>query len=142
MQLKDELLRQMGLVAIDKPADADVGEAKLVAAGVDADDARDAEVPLEVRRGEGGDEAPGGGVDVDGDIDACLGFVLVKLLGHFLHGLVVTGVRAAHDHKAAPGHVLSALTRRDRNKSLTQRTTYTQIVFSSTYSMALFGSMR
>lgn len=47
VELEDEVLGQVRLVAPDDPADTDVGEAELVAGGVDGDDTREAEVPFE-----------------------------------------------------------------------------------------------
>jgi hypothetical protein len=56
MELKDEILGKMGLVTPDDPADADVGETKLVTRSVDGDDTRKFKVPEEFWCGEGSDE--------------------------------------------------------------------------------------
>ena len=53
------------LVAPDDDSDTDVGLAVLVTAGVDRDDARELEVPLERRGRKGSKEATRSGVDVD-----------------------------------------------------------------------------
>lgn len=106
----------MLLVTPDDDSDTDVGLAVLVTTGVDRDDARELEVPLERGGGERSKEATRSGVDVDllmTDRDqsesgsdgseqrrentdrnkhARPGLVLVEEVAHPLNGLVSSGV--------------------------------------------------
>lgn len=52
VQFEDQVLREMGLVPPDDPANADVGKTELVARRVDGDDTRQAEVPWKFRLDE------------------------------------------------------------------------------------------
>jgi hypothetical protein len=87
VDVEDELLGEELGVAPDDPADAGVDEAVLVAGDVDADDVGEAKIPFEFWDDEGGDEAAGGGVDVDGGVEAALveevvdGFCVFVLAG-------------------------------------------------------------
>ena len=87
VDVEDEFLGEELGVAPDDPADAGVDEAVLVARDVDADDVGKAEIPFEFGDDEGGDEASGRGVDVDGGVEAALveevvdGFCVFVLAG-------------------------------------------------------------
>jgi hypothetical protein len=65
VDVEDELVGQVLLVAPDAPADAGVDEAVLMAADVDALDPGETEVPLQLRVEEGRDEAAARRVNVD-----------------------------------------------------------------------------
>ena len=66
---EDQVVGQRGAVAPQRPADAGVDEAELVAGRVDRGDAGEAEVPDELRVAERRDHGAGGPVDVDGDVE-------------------------------------------------------------------------
>ena len=72
--VEDEVVGQVGLLAEDEPADARVDEPELVAGDVDRAHLLEPEVPLGVRVEEGPDEAAGGGVDVERDVEPLLVF--------------------------------------------------------------------
>lgn len=72
VDVEDEFLGEELGVTPDNPADTGVYETVLVARDVDADDVGEAEIPLEFGNDEGGDEAAGGSVDVDGGVEAAL----------------------------------------------------------------------
>jgi hypothetical protein len=80
VQLEDEVLGQVRLVAPDDPADAAVREPELVAGGVDGHDARELEVPLELGVRERRDEPARRAVDVDRDAVAGARLVFVEEL--------------------------------------------------------------
>lgn len=88
VNVEDEFLGEELRVTPDDPADAGVDEAVLVARNVDADDVGEAEVPFEFGDHEGGYEAAGCGVDVDGGVEA----TLIKKVVDGLGILVLTGV--------------------------------------------------
>ena len=69
VDVEDEFLREVFVVAPHDPADARVHEAVFVARHVDGGDFGEAKVPEQARVDKGGDEAAGCGVDVDVDVD-------------------------------------------------------------------------
>ena len=69
---EDQVLGQRRGIAPDDPADTGVDEPVLVPRRVDRGDARQAEVPHQLRVEERGDERPGRAVDVHGHVDARL----------------------------------------------------------------------
>ena len=112
VQLEDQVLGQLRLVAPDDEAHPRESKAELVAGGIDALDARELEIPLGpagLGMGKGRDEASRRGVDVDGDVDPRLCFVGVEDLGDFLDGLVVARVRAAKDDEDADRVLVNVL---------------------------------
>jgi hypothetical protein len=84
VQLEDEVLREVGLVAPDNPADATVRKSELVTGRVDRHDARELEVPQELRVRERRDEAARRAVDVDRDGVTSTGLELVQELSGLL----------------------------------------------------------
>ena len=81
------------------PAHTDKRQTELVPGRVDRDHTGDLEVPLKLRVREWRNERAGSAVDVNGNVVASLGLVLVKQIGHLLNWLVMTGVRA-YEHRS------------------------------------------
>ena len=94
VQLEDEVAGKEVLGTPDDPADTDICQSEFVTGGIDRDYARDLEIPLVLRGGEGSDEPSRRGVDVDRDGYTGLGFVFVEKVRHLLHRFVMTGVCA------------------------------------------------
>ena len=94
VELEDEVLREVLLGPPDDPSYADIGQSELVARGVNGNDARNAEVPLQLGGGEGSDETAGSAVDVDRNGVASLLFILVQEVGHLFDGFVMASVGA------------------------------------------------
>ena len=104
MQLKDEVLGQVRLVAPDDPAHTGIYEAVLVSGSVDRLDPRQLKVPLRAAHAgvrKGGDEPARGRVHVYRDINPRLLLVLVEDLGDLLDRLVVARVGRPEDDKDA-----------------------------------------
>src|SRR6266480_5296631 len=78
VHVKDEIIGQLVFVAPDDPADAGIDKTVFMAGGIDGLDARNTEVPFEVRLQKWRDEASAGGIDVDGNIEALLLLQLIE----------------------------------------------------------------
>jgi len=103
MKLEDKVFGEMGLVAPDDSADADVGETEFVARGIDGDHAGELEIPEERWSCEGGDERARSTVDVNGDGMSSLLLILIQAVAHLFDGLIMARVCAAEDDKDADG---------------------------------------
>jgi hypothetical protein len=99
VDVEDELFGEELGGAPDHPADARVDEAVFVAGDVDADNALEAEVPLERGVNEGDDEAAGCSVHVDWDVDVFGDEEVVDFLDVF----VFASVGCAEDGADADG---------------------------------------
>jgi len=95
VQLEDQVLRQLGLITPDDPANTSVDETEFVAGCVDRLDSGKLKVPLvtaDLGVREGRYEATAGCVDVDGDVDAGLLLVGVEYVVNLPDWLVVASV--------------------------------------------------
>ena len=100
---EDQIGRQRGPVAPDRPADARVDEPELVPGGVDRGDPGEAEVPRQLGVAEGRDHATGGPVDVHGDVEARALLEVVEGGADVGDGLVAAVERRPEDRDHADG---------------------------------------
>ena len=106
--MEHQVLGQRIGVAPDRPADAGVDQPVLVARGVDRLHPGQAEVPLEVRIDERGDEAARRRIDVHRDVEPGLGLVAIERRADVRHGLVGPVERRA-EHRDDADRVLVAV---------------------------------
>ena len=109
IHVEDQLLGKVVLLAPKRPADAQRGQTKLMAGGIDGFHAGQAEVPEEVRLGEGRQKGAAGPVDVDGDVESRLGMQLVEGHADRVHRLELEGECDAEGDDDADGVFVAAL---------------------------------
>ena len=109
MKLENQLLGDHIGRAEEDPAKTWVDHAELVSRSVDTLDSRQLEAPLEVGRGKRSYHGARGSIDVDGDIEAGFGLILVEQLAHTLHIFVVAGVGATQDYEDTNGILVDVL---------------------------------
>ena len=124
--IEDEILREVGPLAEDQPADARVDKAELVTGDVDRPDLLEAEIPLGLRIQERPHEPTARRVDVEGHIDFTLSLEIEQAVvdAPDVVGMAGEG-RAQHggdadrvliderNHVLGPDHVLVWLQRHD-----------------------------
>ncbi len=109
IHVEDQFLGKVVLFAPKRPADAQRGQTKLMAGGIDGFHAGQAEVPEEVRLGEGRQKSAAGPIDVDGDVEPRLGMQLVEGDADLVYRLELEGEGDAEGDDDADGVFVAAL---------------------------------
>ncbi len=108
---ENQIFRQVAGVAPEHPADAERGEAELVARGVDRLHPRQAEIPDQIRGAERGEKSAAGAIDMDRDVEAGVRLQPVEGLSDRRDRLVLAGEGDAEGGNDADGVLVAT---RDR----------------------------
>ena len=109
IDVEDQVLGEVLLLAPDHPPAAQGREAELVAGRVDGLDPRNPEIPFELRRAERRQESAAGPVHVNRDVQPGVLLQLVQGVRHRLHRLEGAGKRDPQRGHDADGVLVTAL---------------------------------